>query len=89
MTNLDQLERLVLARDELIKKLKAIHPECVTTLNWAMLRNDLISALDTHTKLIIEIMEQVRILSVRMDSLRRRVQILQQKLLEKGKEHVH
>ncbi len=77
MTNLDQLERLVLARDELIKKLKAIHPECVTPLNWAALRDDMIRAIDAQTELITEITEQVRILSRRMDSLRRRVQVLQ------------
>ncbi len=33
MTNLEQSERLIQARDELIKKLKAIHPECVTPRN--------------------------------------------------------
>ena len=66
MTNLDQLERLVLARDELIKKLKAIHPECVTPLNWAALRDAVIRAIDAHTELITEITEQVRILSRRI-----------------------
>ena len=76
MTNLDQSERLVRARDELIKKLKAIHPECVTPRNWAALRNDVIRALDTQSELITEITEQIRILTKRMDSLRRRVQVL-------------
>ncbi len=77
MTNLDQSERLVRARDELIKKLKAIHPECVTPRNWAMLRKEMIRALEIHTELITEIMERVRILSRRVDSLGCRVQVLQ------------